>query len=194
MCYSQPTTFFPLQRGSKHTCVQQQDLCHHISIMLLNSSSHNHSPKWHGPPVEVVRAGSWPVAVSVTFLYARIKLGSTILQLHPCCIPCCRYQSRGLFLDPPTCGLSHGQWRVQLPRDLQDHARHEGQEMRINFDTRQEVFGNRGDMQSMYAAFIAQAMERYESADSTGVAGSEAARRLASCIMEPVIQVPILFA
>ncbi|KAL3138910.1 hypothetical protein ABBQ32_005731 [Trebouxia sp. C0010 RCD-2024] len=95
------------------------------------------------------------------------------------------YQSHGLFLDPPTCGLSHGQWQVQLPSELQDHAGHQGQKLQITFSTREELFSNRGDMQSMYTAFIAQAMDRYESANGVG---SEAPRRIASCIMEPVIQ------
>lgn len=40
-------------------------------------------------------------------------------------------------------------------------------------------------MQKMYTAYIAHSMEQYERADSA----SSAPRRIASCIMEPVIQV-----
>ena len=97
----------------------------------------------------------------------------------------CRYQSRGLFFDPPTCGMTHGRWQVQLPQDLHDHAQHQGQKLQTAFDTRQELFGNREDMQKMYTAYIAHSMEQYEHADRAG----NAPRRIASCIMEPVIQV-----
>ena len=101
----------------------------------------------------------------------------------------CRYQSRGLFFDPPTCGLSHGRWQVQLPRDLQDHAQHQAHKLQTAFDTREELFSNREDMQKMYAAYIARGIEQYEHADGTGSDKGGAPRRIASCIMEPVIQV-----
>lgn len=99
----------------------------------------------------------------------------------------CRYQSRGLFFDPPTCGLSHGRWQVQLPQDLQDHAQQQDHQMQTSFDTREGLFGDREGMQRMYTAYIAHGMEQYEHADSAG-----GDKRIASCIMEPVIQVTAL--
>lgn len=32
----------------------------------------------------------------------------------------CRYEGRGLFLEPPSMGLSDGVWRIRLPAAMQD--------------------------------------------------------------------------
>lgn len=61
--------------------------------------------------------------------------------------------------------------------------------MQVSFDTKEELFSNRQDLQNMYIAYIAQGMERYVSADSADGARHSRPRQIATCIMEPVIQV-----
>ncbi len=83
-------------------------------------------------------------------------------------------------------GLTQGQWTVQLPAKLQYHAQQQGQDLQTTFSIRTEVFGQRQDMQSVYAAYIAKGMQEYEDVDSDG---QNRPRRIAACIMEPVLQV-----
>lgn len=58
--------------------------------------------------------------------------------------------------------------------------------MQMVSDSREELFSERKSMQEVYAGFIAKHMEHYEDADSDG---RTSPRRIASCILEPVLQV-----
>ena len=97
---------------------------------------------------------------------------------------CCRFQSRGLFLQPPTVGLTQGQWQVSMPSKMWDDVkRHAGSQMddlQLAFPRREGVFGQRQDVQDAYAAYIASHWQQYESGRPV---------RIAACIMEPVLQV-----
>ncbi|KAL0037506.1 hypothetical protein WJX77_000433 [Trebouxia sp. C0004] len=70
------------------------------------------------------------------------------------------FQSRGLFLQPPTVGMTQGQWQ-------------------LTFSRREGVFGRRQDVQDAYAAYIASHWQQYEAGRPV---------RIAACIMEPVLQ------
>ncbi len=96
----------------------------------------------------------------------------------------CRFQSRGLFLQPPTVGLTQGQWQVSIPSKIRDFVkRHAGSQMddvQLAFPRREGVFGQRQNVQDAYAAYIASHWQQYEAGRPV---------RIAACIMEPVLQV-----
>ena len=100
----------------------------------------------------------------------------------------CRFQSRGLFFDPPTCGFSHGQWQVQLPGVLQSHADVQKHSLQLAFSNRDQLFDPRRDAQDMYTSYIEKQMDVYESVVCQ-YGGESRSQRIASCILEPVLQV-----
>ncbi len=97
---------------------------------------------------------------------------------------CCRFQSRGLFLQPPTVGLTQGQWQISIPSEMWDFVnRNAGSQMddvQLTFPRREGVFRQRQDVQDAYASYIASHWQQYESGRPV---------RIAACIMEPVLQV-----
>lgn len=93
------------------------------------------------------------------------------------------FRSRGLFLQPPTVGLTQGQWQVSIPSKMWDYLKqHAGSQMddgQLTFPRREGVFGQRQDAQDAYAAYIASHWQQYEAGRAV---------RIAACIMEPVLQ------
>lgn len=90
-----------------------------------------------------------------------------------------RFKSRGLFVEPPTVGFTHGMWKVDLPADMPRPARQQPQQQ-LSFSKQHELFDERAAMQAIYLEHIQQAMEEHE---------SKADVRIAACILEPVLQV-----
>ena len=75
---------------------------------------------------------------------------------------------------------------MQLPSELHAHLEQQQQNEHMVFESREELFSDRKGMQEVYGSFIAERMEQYENADSDG---RTSPRRIASCILEPVLQV-----
>lgn len=82
--------------------------------------------------------------------------------------------------------MTHGQWHIQLPSALQQHAKLQHGDVQLAFSSREEVFSQRQEIQSVYAAYIAEGMQQYAGVERDGTSGP---RRIAACIMEPVLQV-----
>ena len=82
--------------------------------------------------------------------------------------------------------MTKGQWQVHLPPQLQQDVQQHSADVQLAFSTRAELFSGRQAMQDVYAAYIAAGMQQYEAADESE---TKRGRRIAACIMEPVIQV-----
>ena len=82
--------------------------------------------------------------------------------------------------------MTKGQWHVHLPPQLQQHVSQHSADVQLAFSTRAELFSGRQAMQDAYTSYIAAGMRQYEAADESE---SERGRRIAACVMEPVIQV-----
>lgn len=60
---------------------------------------------------------------------------ASIFTAYPLVAEPFRYEPRGLFLDPPTVGMSNGLWKISLP----SHYALDGDEYETEFETLDEV-------------------------------------------------------
>ena len=82
--------------------------------------------------------------------------------------------------------MTNGQWQVQLPQQLQQHISQHSANVQLTSSNRAELFQDRHEMQAGYSSYVSAGMQQYEDTDRNH---SERGRRIAACIMEPVIQV-----
>ena len=75
----------------------------------------------------------------------------------------CRYQSRGLFLPPPTVGLVDGTWTVMLP-PLMLQAAGLQMQLQTSWPSQDDLFDTRRDsspLVGLYRSHIAAALDRH---------------------------------
>ena len=71
-----------------------------------------------------------------------------------------RYKGRGLFLDPPTVGMTKGEWQVSLPLDL---AFEGSATYRPGWTSQEDIFSRDRDSSPLaahYASHIDKALQR----------------------------------
>ncbi|KAK9715528.1 hypothetical protein RND81_06G170700 [Saponaria officinalis] len=87
------------------------------------------------------------------------------------------YIGRGLFIDPPTVYMHHGEWNLLLPNEIQP-----GGSKLEAFRLREELFSESRDdseVSKIYSSYISKALSEYS--------GKEQNKWIAALIIEPVI-------
>ncbi len=108
------------------------------------------------------------------------------------------YSPRGLFLEPPTVALVGGEWVVRLPAGMEDArapTQQSGQQAQEAQQAQQEVFASQQDVFALSRdeSGLVVRYQQYILAQMAQHAERAQGERLGACIIEPVLQVIILW-